>query len=518
MRGKTETLRMSISRFARIGGYLGNTLKMSAMLGLTLILLQGCKRMDSDTAVKSTSLIFIDGGFEDWASLTAKTIDDVGDGIAGGIDFQDIWAVSQNGWLLVRFNVNTEIVLQRNNSLTLFIDTDANKSTGRSLGDMGAELQWIFGKRRGLRYDQHGVAFPITPKHILISAAPTFSGQEFEVAIKLDTFTDGQSALFQDGAVRLILLDDSPGGDRIPNTQSIKVDVLPSPMVDVPVIPIDREHPSHFRIMQHNVLEDGIVKRGELFRRIYRAIDADVLLLGEVYLTSAEDIRRLLEEWIPLPDSELGWVVIKHQDGSAIASKYPIRQIESISKATGNGFIVDLPPPWDSEVYILHAWAACCDEDDLRQMHCDRIMAYLRNTLEDQAVPHGIPIILAGDFNLVTWRRHFETLRDGAIADTLSHGKSFNPDWDGASFTDLNPRHLAQQTNYTWRNDNLGFSPGRLDFIFYSASNLGVGNNFVFEDSGLPDSVLSSIDINLGDASIAADHYPVVGDFFPLLK
>jgi endonuclease/exonuclease/phosphatase family metal-dependent hydrolase len=453
-------------------------------------------------------------GIAEWAAYSPVAVDPLGDGTSDGIDFDTLRASSQNGWLMLRFGVSREIVLQRGNALTLLIDGDNNSATGWQTGDLGAEFRWIFGERRGYFYEPSGNSIPITPADIAIRAAPTFSSSEFEVAIGLEAVPGAPMAVFTGAKARVVLLDDIPGGDRLPDTQAVTLDVHPSVEVPLPILSIARDDPSHFRALQHNVLEDGIIKRPEFFRRIYQAADPDILLLGEVFTSSVEEVQRLLKKWLPGKKDDRLWTVIRHQDGSMVASRFPIRQVEGGEDITGDGFLVQLPEPGDREIFIIHAYAACCDDDSLRQRHCDQIMAFYRDAIKSTVIKPETPVILAGDFNLVTWRRHYETFRDGAIADTASFGHPFAPDWDGSSLADLNPRLLALPMEYTWRNPAHGFSPGRLDFMLYTDSNLEVGNSFVLDDEGLSAAVLTKLGLQSGDCAQAADHRPVVGDFF----
>jgi exonuclease III len=321
-------------------------------------------------------------------------------------------------------------------------------------------------------------------------------------------------AVFSAAKARVMLLDDIPRGDRLPDAQAVTLDVRPSAEVPLPILSIDRQDPSHFRILQHNVLEDGITKRPQYFRRMYQAVDPDLLLLGEVYTSKSEEVQQLIQEWLPGKKNDRPWTIIRHQDGSMVASRYPIRLVEGGEDKTGDGFLVQLAEPWNREIFVIHAYAACCDEDSIRQRHCDQIMAFYRDAITSSLIEPATPVILAGDFNLVTWRSHYETLRDGAIADTSSFGRRFAPDWDSSSLADLNPRLLALPMEYTWRNADHGFSPGRLDFMLYTDSNLEVGNSFVLDDDGISDKVRAALGLEPGDCARAADHRPLVGDFF----
>jgi endonuclease/exonuclease/phosphatase (EEP) superfamily protein YafD len=484
------------------------------ILGIFAII--SCTKTDeARTFLDPLGRIIIGQGFDDWAAWPPGPSDPLGDGAPNGIDFETFQAITQNGWLMLHFTVGREIVLQRRNSLTLLIDGDNDPATGFMPGDLGAEFKWIFGERRGYFYEPSGNPIPITPADVAIRAAPTFSSNEYEVAFGLEAVPDAPIAVFTDAKARVVLLDDIPGGDRMPDTQAVTLDVRPSSKVPLPNLSIARQDPSHLRILQHNVLEDGITKRPEYFRRMYQAVKPDLLLLGEVYTSKAEEVQQLIQEWLPGEEENPSWTVIRHQDGSMVASRYPIRQVEGGEEKTGDGFLVQLAEPWDREIFVIHAYAACCDEDSIRQRHCDQIMAFYRDAIDSSLIERGTPVILAGDFNLVTWRRHYETLRDGAIADTASFGHPFAPDWDGSSFADLNPRLLGLPMDYTWRNATHGFSPGRLDIMLYTDSNLEVGNSFVLDDDGLPDSVRTTLGLEPGDCAQAADHRPLVGDFFP---
>jgi len=492
---------------------------MKYILTFYLIMIQLCLFSCGplvDSSMSETPALIITGqGTDDWIGYDALAMDPAKDVEPGSIDLQQLKASSQNGWLLLNFEMAEEIVLQRGNRLTLLIDGDADPATGWITNGMGAEFSWVFGERQGFFYSSGGSADPIDQTDFTLRAAPTFSAKEFEVAIRLDAaFIDG-SMLFSGNEVDLAVWDQQDGGDRIPENGAVSTAVYPSPSVPVLPIPIERDDPSHFRILQHNVLEDGILKRPDVFGRIYQAIAPDLLLLGEVYEAQPAEILELLGSWFPIDTVGQGWMAIRHQDGSMVVSRHPIRMLERSIEGTADGFMLTLPAPWQTQLLVVHGYAMCCDYDSLRQVHCDQIMANIRDWTRNGSVPLETPIVLAGDFNQVTWRQSYETLRTGSIQDTTRFGPAFKPDGGQASFTDLHPRSLAQAMDYTWRNDSMSFSPGRLDMLFYTGSNLRVGTRFVFDDEGLSDSLLEQYELQRGDFSRAADHRPVVADFYP---
>ncbi len=477
-------------------------------------MLQACKDESDQRNIDTSPLIIIGQGTDDWLGYTPILIDSTDSEGPGDIDLVRLYATSQNGWLMLFFEVGQEIVLQRSNTLTLLIDSDHDAATGRQTGGMGAEFSWVFGAREGCWYNSSGDPTSIDQTDIVIRTAPTFSSTQFEVALRLDTKFDDSMSLVTGPDVNIALWDQISGGDRMPQSGAYTVRVNPSLAVHIPEISIARNDSSHFRILQHNVQEDGILKRPEYFRRIYQAAAPDLLLLGEVYQAKLKDVLGLIEEWLPIDSEELQWKAIRHQDGSMVLSRYPIQLIEKNTPGTGDGFLLQLPEPWAENLLVVHAWAACCDQDSLRQVHCDQIIADIRDLVQDEIITRDTPIILAGDFNLVGKHRNYETLKFGSISDTNNFGPSFVPDSYAESFIDLNPRSLTQAMDYTWRNDSISFPPGRLDFIFYTGSLLDTGNNFIFDDQGLPDSIRDDYKLQTGDCVQASDHLPLVADFY----
>jgi len=106
--------------------------------------------------------------------------------------------------------------------------------------------------------------------------------------------------------------------------------------------------------------------------------------------------------------------------------------------------------------------------------------------------------IMSGDLNLVGSRPPLDILRAGVDA-------------DGSDLTPAAAMVHGDLAYYTWKDDKTAFSPGRLDWIVYSDSNLKEHASFVLDASRLDQSVLTALGIERGDTA-TADHLPVVID------
>ena len=159
--------------------------------------------------------VFIDGITDDWAGLTPIHEDPLGDGGSSGIDFGGIWIAEDEQRLFIRFEVGTDLLLNEDNNLTLYLDTDSNPATGYPLGIMGAELVWNFGTRDGFFFHSGGWENLLWADIDLI-AGPTHSGPDIELSIARDAVPLGTEPLFLTGEFKMLLHDES-GGDWAPD-------------------------------------------------------------------------------------------------------------------------------------------------------------------------------------------------------------------------------------------------------------------------------------------------------------
>ena len=164
---------------------------------------------------------------------------------------------------------------------------------------------------------------------------------------------------------------------------------------------------------------------------------------------------------------------------------------------------------------IANHWS-CCTADDNRQEQADALISFLRDARTSGGVidlAPDTPILAAGDFNLVGWRRQLETLTTGDIVDEGTFGPDSPPDWDGSEFDRAEVRHPDTRFVYTWRNDGGSFYPGQLDYIWFTGSVATLHRSLTVETRTMLSSSLAEFGLGAGDTETASDHAAVFADF-----
>ena len=123
-----------------------------------------------------------------------------------------------------------------------------------------------------------------------------------------------------------------------------------------------------------------------------------------------------------------------------------------------------------------------------------------------------MPVLIAGDLNLVGLARQLETLITGDIADNGWFGPDFLPDPDGSNLHNTVSRLTEQRMGYTWRSDNSWFWPGHLDYMIYSDSNLQRSHDFLLDTREMSLDELEGNDLQEQDSS-SSDHLLFCVDF-----
>ena len=458
--------------------------------------------------------ILVDGRMVDWAGVTPVYVDPLGDGAAGSVDFDSLWVTEEYGFLIIRANLNCEVLMQGTNDLELLIDRDNSSETGVEVHGLGADIIWRFGERSGTYYG-NGSSESLNQFEIGIVTAPTVTAEQFEISLVLSKQLDGEF-LLPAGEIRLMLIHDTQSGDTAPDTDGLLF-TIPSGDPGSPValtIPEDPDNDdSVTRFVTWNVLFDGFMDRPEPFHRILAAIQPEIIVFEEMWDTSPTQVISSLNSWLPV---EGGWNAAKEEGNIVLATPNEIIGTWDISGARATAFLVEMNGAPGSEMLVIGAHPPCCDNNEARQLEIDAIMAWLREAKEGNGPPDldaFYSVVVTGDMNLVGYREQLETLVDGTIINQSEYGPSFGPDFDGSSLTDAFPRHVTQNQVYTWRDDSSNYSPGKLDYIIYSDTVLDPVNMFVFDTRTVSSTTLEELGVYEDDSETASDHMPVVVDF-----
>jgi hypothetical protein len=151
--------------------------------------------------------------------------------------------------------------------------------------------------------------------------------------------------------------------------------------------------------------------------------------------------------------------------------------------------------------------------DEKRQNQFDAIMGFIRDAVNvggSLTISPNIPIVIMGDMNLVGDVRQYQTLITGNIYYNGTYGEDFTPDWDGGNLDDAIP--YVTNTGMTFTTNPGGYPPGRLDFVVYSGSVMGIVNSYIFDSGNLTNDQLSQFGLDAADTKVS-DHLPVVVDF-----
>lgn len=469
--------------------------------------------LSAGVAITSAEIL-IDGDFSDWDESMLLYVDNDADGAPGGVEFDSIWVTIQNNYLVFRFRTTEELTLQDGSNIELLLDTDNDPQTGFSVDDLGIELIWRCGERIGEYYTANGIPSEVTQADIGLVISPTVSSNDFEGAIPVSTGED-DGYLSPGSEIRFFLRNQRAYGDRIPDTGGLTFTIPEQLYPIITEFTADRGNAESIRIATWNVLSDGILTREDYFQRILSAIQPDIVFFQEVWQSSEADIEERMNDWLPLEDDST-WYTAKANNDLIIASRWPILGTWNIPEARATAHL--LAVPWENEdrLFAINAHPPCCDRNADRQFEIDAIMAYLRNTMTtggDANIEEGTPFIIAGDMNLVGYRQQLITFLTGDIQNDDHFGAGELPDWDNTAISNVNVSQPQSIFNYSWRDDYSSFWPGKLDYIFYSDSQLEFQSGFVLETKFMQDELLAEYNLERDDAAMASDHIPVVADF-----
>jgi endonuclease/exonuclease/phosphatase family metal-dependent hydrolase len=454
--------------------------------------------------------ISIDGVFTDWTDIAPVLTDPVGDA-SGAVDFTSLSLADDDLFFFLRFETIADFDLSENNDLVLFLDTDANPDTGLAIGGIGAELAWHPGDGEGVFYPDGSASVAVYQGDIRFRGGPTVDSNVFEIALGRDTTPDDTHPLFTGPQVGVLLVDGMTG-DTIPDaggTLTYTLDVGSAP----PTTPrsIARTHPDHLRLLTHNVRTDRLFNGGQQarFQRLYTAVAPDILHLQEIYDHSPEQTRNLVAPWLGGT-----WHAAGVHDCHTI-SRFPI--LGSWAIDLNLAVLIDTSSVIGTEILCINAHLPCCTNDSGRQWESDAITAFIREAYLPGGVlslDADVPVLIAGDLNMVGSPRQLETLITGDILDNASHGPDAAPDPDGTDLTSVLPRLTEKRMGYTWRSDTSWYWPGHLDFFIYSDSNLRHRHDYTICTLEMSGAALAKNGLYTND-SACSDHLVFCVDFAP---
>ena len=93
--------------------------------------------------------IIVDANFDDWSTVPVLYSDTENDNNLSNIDFGELKITNDDDYVYFLIDIGTEIKLQDNNKVALYLDTDNNASTGITAHGIGCEIIFDFGDRDG---------------------------------------------------------------------------------------------------------------------------------------------------------------------------------------------------------------------------------------------------------------------------------------------------------------------------------------------------------------------------------
>ncbi len=456
--------------------------------------------------------IMLDEDYTDWESISPLYEDNTGDG--NGIDFQTLKVTSYDGVLFFYMEVGSEINLQDNNSITLYLDTDNNPSTGLQVKGIGAELEYTFGARSG-KFWNGTSSYSITHADIGFVSIPTVTSSVFELMIDTTSVIAGKK-LFTGSQIKIALVDNTSGGDEIPNEDGGLSYSFAVTEAQIEIqYSIEKLSSEWVRIISYNSERDNLFDPNlkDSYSRIFKALNPTIIGFQEIYDHTAAQTAALIEEFLPSSEGEQ-WYSAKQGSDIIVVSRFPVDQSFYIE---GNGaFLINLQEKFGKDLLLVNAHTPCCANNDGRQKEIDAFMAFIRDAKEEGGVltlEDKTPIVIVGDMNMVGYKQQQTTLITGDIVNTSIYGEKFLPDWDSTYLMDSKSPTTYMPSTITWYNKGSAFAPGRLDYVVFTNSVIELKNNFVFFTNALPQDSLNKYNLLYNDVTRASDHLPHVVDF-----
>ena len=456
----------------------------------------------------SFSQITLDEELGDWKNVPLLHSDPIDANF--GLEFTNLKVSNDEEFIYFLLDVGTDINLQDNNNLQIYLDTDSNPNTGFTINGIGADIRYFPGQRFGF-LNINGVTFEVRHDESGWVNSPTVTSRIFEFCLKRSIFKDGR-LLEMSNQIQLFFRN-GPTGDVLPNEGVLNFEFdneIEQAEEPVSIRKIDNED---LRVLTYNALRDRIFNSPSAqnsYRNILRATQPDIICFQEIYDHTAQEVADLLDEWLPL-DNGIKWYSDQQGPDIITLSKYPITASQNIGTNGAFKILFD-----NREILVINAHLPCCDNEDRRQFEVDQILDYIRESKNGNAIVNiadKTPIIICGDMNFVGESQQPTSLRDGNIINEDIFGSDILPDWDESVFEDAKPITTGRPFTFTWNNPSSSFSAGRLDYIIYSGSVLKLKNGYNLYTPSLSIQDLDNFRLEAFDSDNASDHLPGIADF-----
>lgn len=528
-------------------------------LALLLPALIACESpRPTSTAVGAKDVLVVtDGRFNEWGALPVLIADPEDADADAAVDIGEVRAADDPRWLHLSVDVGRRVNLQRmRGTLRILFDVDGERSTGAELTAMeGVDLIAELSRRDRDPEDGIGAGNgirPVTasgPGEILtghvagLITAPTHSASRFEIRLERGGERggglEGLPALFSADTVRMkLVFEDAAGVRDQTHVATHRLNTEAGGAEPPNVQPSIEKVVGTFRVVHWNVAGESLRRRPEVFRRILMALDPDVVLFDEVYESVT---REEIESFFAVePLGLLGpWSCVVGRSGgrqkAVVAARTPIRPAEELlevaypsgsldplaEEAAGPDFRELLESERDWGVPAAGAWVELGDpareallvaldlqsggydespRDRLRELQATTLRGRIAEVAE-AGTGGPVPLVVAGDLNLVGSARPLDLLRAGLDA-------------GGAIDLAISEAYrLTDRSQATWRDPEGDFTPGRLDYLLFTASTLESFRAFVFDATELSEGQAVDLGLAKDDSEAASRHLPCVADF-----
>lgn len=441
-------------------------------------------------------------------------------------------ALADEHYLFVRFSVADEqFTLQSaSRSVSVWVDCDANASTGAAVkgrGEaIGADLQVLFspGGRSGVKLvalDATGGSRELSKADFDLVFAPTYASSWYEMRLcrtPVDTSSLPATGLLAPGRIKGFASVLDGNGLVAAASDTFAVETEETCMGGRRLTAEDLPSPPEggMRVVSWNVELSKPMESPAPFARVIKALNPDVLLVQEWEKGDAAEVDAWFEQHVggtwhvrkaPGTMATGGGVLIASRfemvPGEPGAVECTFRNDRNEPETKPVRFVdttlnTPMGPVQVGSMHLKSRGTKDSIEDRRRMAEARAINAAFANNASSAAAARRI---MSGDLNLVGSRPPLDILRAGIDADG----------------SDLSPAAAMVHGDlafYTWQDEKSPFSPGRLDWIVYSDSNLKEQAAFVLDAARLDQSVLTKLGIEPGDTA-AADHLPVVLDLLP---